>query len=153
MKMDGHTCRLPGPNRLRAAYDTRRTIVIEGESAMGKTGHSKKDEAAYITIVEGPPEFTEVDTYWTASLTEGRTQASAATCETRTFNGKALVERCRQAWQEGRSARLDFPETDGRRAELEIIAARWEKVPEGQKLILWVKIDDLEGLEHDDPDF
>ncbi len=118
---------------------------------MGHASHSKKDEAAYITIVEGPPpEFTEVDEYWTASLVEGRSQASVAMCETRTFNGRSLVDRCRRAWDEGKPARLDFPEADGRRAELEIVAARWERVPEGQKLILWVRIEDPEGIEEDD---
>jgi len=106
----------------------------------------ERDEAAYITIVEGPPpEFTEVDTDWTASLAEGPSQALVAMCETRTLNGESLVERCRRAWQEGRPARLDFPQSDGERAELEIIAARWHRVPEGQKLILWVKVDDIDG--------
>lgn len=118
---------------------------------MDSREHSKKDEAAYITIVEGPPpEFTEVDTYWTASLAEGSSQAIVAVCETRTFNGEVLVERCRQAWREGRSARLDFPQLDGERADVEIVAARWEQVNEGQKLILWVKMEDFEVLEEDD---
>jgi hypothetical protein len=106
--------------------------------------HPKRDEAAYITIVEGPPpEFAEVDAHWTASLAEGPYQAIVAMCETRTLNGEALVARCRQAWQEDRPARLDFPQDDGGRAEVEIIAARWEDVPEGQKLILWVKLEDF----------
>jgi hypothetical protein len=116
--------------------------------------HSKRDDAAYITIVEGPPpEFTEVDTYWTASLAEGRSQAVVAMCETRTLNGEALVQRCRQAWQERKFARLDFPQLDGGRAEVEIIAARWERVPEGQKLILWVKMEDVEEMEENDLEF
>lgn len=113
--------------------------------------HSKRDEAAYITIVEGPPpEFTEVETHWTASLAEGRSQAIIAMCETRTFNGEALVERCRRAWQEGRVTRLDFPQLDGGRAEVEIVAARWQQIPEGQKLILWVRMEDLEEMEEND---
>ncbi|GAB4539907.1 MAG: hypothetical protein Kow0063_29140 [Anaerolineae bacterium] len=106
---------------------------------------SKRDEAAYITIVEGPPpEFVEVDTDWTASLGEGPFPAIVAMCETRTLNGEALVERCRRAWQKGLPARLDFPGPDGGRAEVEIVAARWERAPEGQKLILWVKLEDIE---------
>ena len=121
---------------------------------MGHADRSKKDEAAYITIVEGPPpEFTEVDEYWTASVVEGRIQATVAMCETRTFNGQSLVDRCRRAWEQGKSARLDFPEADGGRAELEIVAARWDRIPEGQKLILWVKIDDFEEMADDDLDF
>jgi len=113
--------------------------------------HSKKnDEAAYITIVEGPPpEFTEVEAEWAASLTEGRSPANVAMCEMRTFNGRALVDRCRHAWEEGRSARLDFPQPDGGRAEVEIVAARWDQTSDGQKLILWVRIEDFEEFEHD----
>jgi len=112
--------------------------------------HPKRDEAAYITIVEGPPpEFMEVDTDWTASIAEGPFPAIVARCETRTLNGEALVERCRQAWQERRPACLDFPQSDGERGELEIVAARWEKVLEGQKLILWVKVEDFEVVEED----
>jgi hypothetical protein len=115
----------------------------------------RRDEAAYITIVEGPPpEFAEVDAHWTASLAEGSYQALVAMCETRTLNGEALVERCRQAWQEGRPARLDFPHPDGTRAEVEIVAARCEQAPEGQKLILWVKMEEVvEAGEEDDLDF
>ena len=113
--------------------------------------HPRRDEAAYITIVEGPPpEFTEVDTDWTASLVEGRSQAIVAMCETRTLNGQTLVERCRRAWQESRPARLDFPLPDGGRAEVEIVAARWEHVPEGQKLILWVRMEDITEMEEND---
>jgi hypothetical protein len=116
--------------------------------------HPKRDEAAYITIVEGPPpEFMEVDTDWTASLAEGSFPAIVAMCETRTLNGEALVERCRRAWQEGRSARLDFPQPDGGRAEVEIVAARWELVSEGQKLVLWVKVEDIEEVEEEEDDF
>jgi hypothetical protein len=92
----------------------------------------------------------EVDTQWTASLAEGRARAMVAMCETRTFNGEALVDRCRRAWQEGRSAWLDFPQLDGGRAEVEIVAARWEKAFEGQKLILWVKLEDMHEIEESD---
>jgi hypothetical protein len=83
-------------------------------------------------------------------LAEGRSQSIVATCETRTFNGEALVERCRRAWQEGRSAWLDFPQLDGERAEVQIVAARWERALEGQKLILWVKLEDMHEIEESD---
>ena len=116
--------------------------------------HPMRDEAAYITIVEGPPpEFMEVDTDWTASIAEGPFPATVAKCETRTLNGKALVERCHQAWHEGRPARLDFPQSDGERDELEIVGACWEQVSEGQKLILWVKVEDFEVVEEDDLEY
>ena len=110
-----------------------------------------QDEAAYITIVEGPPpEFVEVEMYWTDSLAEGPSQFVVAMCETRTLNGEALVERCRRAWEEGRPARLDFPRFGGERAEVDIVAARWEQTPEGQKLILWVKMQELEDTQEDE---
>lgn len=114
---------------------------------------SSDQEPAYITIVEGPPpEFTLVNKPWTASLAEGPSRTMIAMCEMRTFNGQALVERCRRAWQEGRPARLDYPRpsspvaSSSERAQADIVAARWERVPEGQKLILWVKVDNIEEL-------
>jgi hypothetical protein len=59
----------------------------------------------------------------------------------RTFDGPKLVKRCQQAWQEGRTARLDFPTDEaGERGELDILAVRWEKVDEGHKLYLWVRV-------------
>jgi hypothetical protein len=116
--------------------------------------HASSDqEPAYITIVEGPPpEFTLVNKPWTASLAEGPERTVIAMCEMRTFNGQALVDRCRRAWQEGRPARLDYPRPSSpvapssERAQADIVAARWERVPEGQKLILWVKVDNIEEL-------
>jgi len=110
-------------------------------------------EAAYITIVEGPPpEFTATNKYWTASLAEG-SGTTVARCEMRTMDGESLVDRCRQAWTEGRAAYLDYPQdpltnpTASHRAEAEIVAASWEFVPEGQKLVLWVQTDDLDNLD------
>jgi hypothetical protein len=115
--------------------------------------HHRNEEAAYITVVEGPPpEFSSVNKHWTSSLAEGPTWSTVATCEMRTLNGQALVDRCRQAWQEGRPALLDYPRPSAlgapasERAEVDIIAARWQRVSEGQKLILWVKTDRVEEL-------
>ncbi len=97
------------------------------------------EKPAYITIVEGPPpEFRAVSEEWLWSAAEGRQPGQVALCEMRTFNGPKLVERCHNAWREGRPARLDFPAEGGIRKELDIIAARWEAVPEGHKLYLWV---------------
>jgi hypothetical protein len=114
------------------------------------------DEAAYITIVEGPPpDFRQVNQYWTASLSEGPDWSVVASCEMRTLNGPSLVDRCRNAWQEGRPARLDYPlqmaayAPKSGRAEVEIVAARWRYVEEGQVLTLWVRTDRIEDLETD----
>ena len=119
---------------------------------MAPSAH-REDEAAYITIVEGPPpEFKAVTRYWTASLAEGSSQSLVAVCETRTMNGDALVQRCLTAWQNGCPCRLDYPRPDGGRAEAEIIAIRCHQGFEGQKLILWIKTDQLDEIMEEDSD-
>ncbi len=110
-------------------------------------------QPAYITIVEGPPpEFQLSANRWATSVVEGLTKNNAALVEMRTFNGPQLMQRCRDAWADKQSARLDFPIGDGTRAELEIVAAQWEDVEEGHKLYLWVRIEgeiDEIGLDAD----
>ncbi|HMQ54026.1 MAG TPA: hypothetical protein PKE64_11540 [Anaerolineae bacterium] len=101
----------------------------------------QNQEPAYITIVEGPPpEFRDVASEWSIGVLEGVESSDVALCEMRTFNGPQLVKRCQDAWHNGRPARLDFPTDEGSRGELDIVAVRWEQVPEGHKLYLWVKI-------------
>jgi len=110
-------------------------------------------EAAYITIVEGPPpDFSAVNKHWTASLAEGAEWSLVATCQMRTLDGQALVDRCRNAWRKGRLAYLDYPRPAEDlvlslgRAAAQIVAARWERVPDGQLLTLWIRSDKLEDL-------
>ncbi len=112
-----------------------------------------RDQIAYITIVEGPPpRFKLADQPWTASLAEGPVSTVIASCDMRTFNGPGLVERCRRAWVERRPARLDYPvrsapyAPSSTRAEVEIVAARWSQVQEGQILTLWVRTEHPEQL-------
>lgn len=101
----------------------------------------EKHDPAYITIVEGPPpDFHDVSNEWSVAILEGRERAEIAMCEMRAFDGPKLVNRCNDAWREGRPARLDFPTGDGMRGELDIIAIRWEEVEEGHKVYLWVNI-------------
>lgn len=101
----------------------------------------EQQKPAYITIVEGPPpEFRDVADGWPLGVLEGSDSADIAMCEMRAFNGPKLVERCQNAWREGRLARLDFPTGEGSRGELDILAIRWEAVEEGHKLYLWVKV-------------
>jgi hypothetical protein len=96
-------------------------------------------EPAYITIVEGPPpDFAPVDDNWSSSILESPDGSDVSLVEMRAFNGPSLVDRCQAAWQEGRPAYLDYPQSDGFRQHAEILAARWERVPEGHKLFLWV---------------
>ncbi len=109
---------------------------------------------AYITIVEGPPpDFEEATHRWANGVLEGASLSQTALVQMRTFDGAKLVQRCQTAWREGRPARLNFPVGDGTRGELDIVATRWEKVDEGDKIYLWVRIDaqfDIEEIDGDD---
>jgi hypothetical protein len=102
-----------------------------------------------ITIIEGPPpEFKGVNEAWLFSLIESPRPYSVSLCQVRSFNGLKLLERCRRAWHSGRMTRLDFPTMGGLRRQLEIVAARYEKLAEGDLLNLWVRHlpSDLENL-------
>jgi len=108
-------------------------------------------QPAYITIVEGPPpEFQAAPDDWSIGIVEGPDWQDVALVEMRTFDGPKLVRRCADAWTDGRAARLDFPLGDGNRAELDIVATRWEAVSEGHKLYLWVRLDDNIELDRDE---
>jgi len=99
-----------------------------------------------ITIIEGPtPGFQPSHESWLPALGEGPHLAPAAVCQLRTFNGAAMIERCRRAWAECRPVFLDYRQSDGLRREAQILAARAAEVPEGDVLILWVRLawDDL----------
>ncbi len=95
----------------------------------------------YITIVEGPPpKFLDVPIWWPYSILEGHVPNEIALVQMRSLNGAKLVKRCDDAWQEGREVFLDYPIGDGTREEINIVAAQWERVEEGDKLILWVRL-------------
>lgn len=97
-------------------------------------------EPDFITIVEGPPpEFKSSEEVWMYSLLEATRPYFVSMCQVRSLKGQLLVERCRRAWSEQRPMRLDFPTMSGLRKQLEIIAARYEKLPEGDLLNLWVR--------------
>lgn len=123
----------------------------------GESGKKKSDEPALITIVEGPPPqfYSTENARWTFSVSQDATTIYAPfQTETRTLKGQMLVTRCREAWDEGRQAYLDFPHTDGLRERLQIVAVRLVKFPEGQKLDIWVRrgapdidVDDIDADE------
>ena len=97
-------------------------------------------EPELITIVEGPPpEFKATDEVWMYSLLEASRPYMISLCQVRSFKGQALMERCQRAWSSQRPIRLDFPTMSGLRKQLEIIAARHDKLPEGDLLNLWVR--------------
>lgn len=97
-------------------------------------------EPELITIVEGPPpEFKSVDEVWMFSLLEAARPYMISLCQVRSFKGQVLMERCQRAWSSQRPIRLDFPTLSGLRKQLEIVAARHDKLPEGDLLNLWVR--------------
>ncbi|MBI3359550.1 MAG: hypothetical protein HY023_00380 [Chloroflexi bacterium] len=113
---------------------------------MAKVSIHRMEDPEKITIIEGPtPEFQPARESWLPALGEGPHLAPSAVCQLRTFNGPAMIERCRRAWSEGRPVFLDYRQSDGLRREAQVIAARASEVPEGHVLILWVRVgwDDL----------
>jgi len=100
-------------------------------------------EPELITIVEGPePEFAPHSDGWALSLLEGDGHIGLEQCRLRTFNGPAMVDRCRSAWAEGRPVVLDYPNRLGLRKQATVVAARHEEVSEGMVLHLWVRARD-----------
>lgn len=106
-------------------------------------------EAEKITIIEGPPPtFEAVTDVWPLGVAEGAVPSVIAVCRMRTFNGPELVERCSRAWRDGLPIHLEFRDLNGLTQQMQIIAARWGEVEEGDVLTLWVRAlaDDL-GVE------
>jgi hypothetical protein len=98
-----------------------------------------------ITIIEGPPPtFELVGDAWLMGLSEGPLPSNVALCRVRTANGPALVERCYRAWREQESIELEYRTEDGMTSEATILAVRWVEMPEGDILMLWVRLDDAE---------
>jgi hypothetical protein len=66
------------------------------------------------------------------------------------------MERCQQAWREGRPVKLDFPDEMRMRQQLDVVAMRLGEVDEGQLLRLWVSFpveyDEEEEEEMDEGD-
>ena len=103
--------------------------------------HDNRTQVEFITIVEGPsPAFTPTSEDWPWSLIDGPDGKMCTLCKLRTFDGTALAERCRIAWQEDRPVRLDYPDGEGGRQEADILAVRVDTVQEGDILYLWVSL-------------
>jgi hypothetical protein len=103
------------------------------------------EETQKITIIEGPPPtFEMVNDTWLLGLTEGPEPMRVASCQVRTHNGPALVERCHRAWRNGHPIHLEFRGEDGLTRQAAIISARWTERLEGQVLFLWVQLHDDE---------
>ncbi len=93
-----------------------------------------------ITIIEGPPpEFRTVNEEWMYSLMDSARPYFISLCQVRSLKGQVLMERCQRAWHTQRPIHLDFPTLSGLRKKLEIVAARYDPLPEGDLLNLWVR--------------
>jgi len=107
-------------------------------------------EPEKISIIEGPPpEFALAQDLWSLAVWEGQTARAVGVCQMRTFNAAALMDRCRRAWGEGRSVHLDFPQMDGLRQQVEVLAAKPGHVEEGDMIYLWVAVPREEVLYED----
>jgi hypothetical protein len=113
-------------------------------------------EPEVITIIEGPPpEIQTSQELWSFSLWEGTTPRSLGVCQMRTFKGSSMIQRCAGAWRAGRAVRLDFPQRDGLRKQVDVLAARTDTTPEGDVLFLWVVAplgEEIEPEESEDAD-
>jgi len=104
-------------------------------------------EPEMISIIEGPPpEFVLAQDMWSMSAWEGQSPRTVGVCQMRTFNASALMDRCRRAWGEGRPVHLDFPQMDGLRQQVEVLAAKPGHVDEGDLIHLWVAVPRDEAL-------
>lgn len=110
-----------------------------------------------ITIIEGPtPDFRPNPHRWLDSVLEGPIENDTVICELRTANGEDILERCEQAWREGRPVKLDFPDSMRMRQQIDVVALRLFDVDEGKVLHVWVSLpvstqEELEEGNDDDP--
>ncbi len=90
-------------------------------------------------------------------LTEGPLLYDIALTRLRTFNGPALVERCRRTWKNQSTIYLEYRDATGMEANAPIMAVRAQDTDDGFVLLLWIRRDPEEaetelGL-NDDDDF
>jgi hypothetical protein len=110
-------------------------------------------EPEMITIIEGPPpEFMLAQDAWSTSVWEGQMPRAVGVCQMRTFSAQSLMDRCRRAWGEGRAVHLDFPQMDGLRQEVEVLAAKPGHVEEGDLIYLWVAVPREAAILEEDED-
>lgn len=75
-----------------------------------------------------------------------------ATCQLRTGNGEDIVDRCENAWSEGRPVKLDFPDEMRMRQQVSVVALRLDEVDAGQVLQIWVSLPYETVMEIEDDD-
>jgi len=97
-------------------------------------------EPELITIIEGPaPDFRPSPYLWTQSVLEGPEDTEVLMCELRTLNGEDIVDRCRNAWMEGRPVKLDYPDYMSLRQQVEVVAMRFQELEDGPTIVLWLR--------------
>ncbi|MEJ2240506.1 MAG: hypothetical protein P8X82_19635 [Gemmatimonadales bacterium] len=98
-------------------------------------------EPELITIIEGPtPDFQPTPQRWLQSVHEGPEDQHIALCQLRTMNGESILERCQNAWQDGRLVKLDFPDRLRLRQQVDVVAIRLQEREEGAMLLIWVAL-------------
>jgi hypothetical protein len=112
-------------------------------------------EPELITIIEGPtPDFQPTPQRWLQSIYEGPEDQSTALCQLRTNTGSDIMERCLNAWEEGRPVKLDYPDHMGMRNQVDVVAMRLHAREEGTVLLLWVSLpfepEEEEAFDEDD---
>ncbi len=96
-----------------------------------------------ITVIEGPtPVFEPVQEVWALGLNEGPARMVMAQTRLRTFNGRALVERCYRQWKNHQPIKLHYRNELGLEEQAPIVAARSVDTEEGQVLLLWLNFDE-----------
>jgi hypothetical protein len=94
-----------------------------------------------ITIIEGPPPvFEETGDGWAIGLNESPYLYDLMLTRLRTFNGPALIERCHRTWKSQSMMYLHYRDELGLEERAPILAARTVETPEGQVLMLWVRL-------------
>ena len=114
-------------------------------------------EKELITIVEGPtPEFRPAVNPLFYSVLEGPNDADVALVELRTMNGQSILDRCTDAWREGRGVLLDYPDDMRLRQQLQVVSMRLEEWDSGGVLKLWVRQlveQELDEFDEEEDDF
>lgn len=115
-------------------------------------------EPELITIIEGPtPDFypAPIVHRWMQSVYEGPLDQDVVICELRTATGADIVERCEDAWAEGRLVQLEYPDRMRMPQRSDVVAMRLQETEMGQLLRLWISspLNLEEEVDEGDDDF
>jgi hypothetical protein len=103
------------------------------------------EESEKITIIEGPPPTFELTNEpWMLGLAEGIVPFGVAACRLRSFNVPELVERCYRSWRDGQTIHLEYRDEGGLTKQAPIVAVRLLDEPDGQILLLWIRVEETQ---------